>query len=158
MDFNTLQGSAWLSHIVTKPTCSPWYFSKIQVNLDWYLTVGDVNDDDIIWTRIVDKGAYWHINWWDYDCWKFVGQKIIKWCGRYNTSRISYTSYCISVPKTAPVCWSTSWTCATWVASWVSRWVWTCTEWSIKKSCGSYEDPCDGSRPPRYCDSGQIER
>ena len=158
MDFNTLQWSSALSHKVTKPKCTAWYSPKIQVNLDWYLTVGDVDHNDIIWTRIEDKWTYWNINGWDYDCWKFVGQKIVKWCGRNNTSRVSYTSYCVSVQRTAPVCWSSQWTCDVWIASSNYAGTWVCTEGSIKKTCWTPTDPCDSPRPPRYCNWGEIQR
>ena len=151
MDMWTFQWSSWLSRKVTKPTCLDWYTPKIQVNLDWFETVWDVNWDDMIWTWSEDKWTYWYINGWDYDCGRLSWTRIVKWCSSYNSSKVSYTAYCSSVAKVIPVCGSTNGTCSEWSASSVNWWTWTCTSWSISKTCWTPINPCARTNPPAYC-------
>jgi len=161
MEYGTFQWKANRNIRVEKPNCLTWYSPKIQVNLDWFETIWDVNWDDIIWTWSVDKGSYWYINGWDYDCWIIQSTwEIIEGCwtddNNYNDSKVSFTTYCTSVAKPIPKCWSTSGTCDEWNPSGVTSGVWTCTISSESTSCGTYEDPCDSVNPPRYCDGSEF--
>ncbi len=147
MEYGWFQWKANVNHRVNKPTCSAWYNPKIQVNLDWFKTIWDVNWDDIIWTWSVDKWSYWYVNGWDYDCGIVLSSwEIIEWCGtndnNYNQSKISYTTYCTSVQKELPKCSTTKGQCTKWTASSVYMGTWTCKHSGETENCGQF-DPSD---------------
>jgi len=144
MEYGGFQWKANVNHKVDKPTCSAWYTPKVQVNLDWFKTIWDVNGDDIIWTWSVDKGSYWYVNGWDYDCGKVLWTwEIIEWCGtddnEYNQSKISYTTYCTSVQKELPQCSTTKGQCDKGTASAMSFGTWTCSYSGETENCGEFD-------------------